>query len=83
MTIRGQEPQPDIESAREDLANGETTPLLNTSVSEASFEILRRDSNESYIYAASGEIRWMMSSSSLTTLTLMLQSSFFFVNVLA
>ncbi|KAJ2119649.1 ethionine resistance protein [Coemansia sp. RSA 2131] len=72
----------DVESGRTSVS-GESTPLLSASPSAASLEIAKRDTSEPYVVVARKEVRWMASSSSLTILTLMLQSSFFFVNVLA
>ncbi|KAJ2086701.1 ethionine resistance protein [Coemansia sp. RSA 1813] len=83
MAVQDQIRQQDIESASLNFNSSETTPLLSASPSEISIEVLKHDSSEPYIYAAQREIRWMASSSSLTILTLMLQSSFFFVNVIA
>ncbi|KAJ2650883.1 ethionine resistance protein [Coemansia sp. RSA 1250] len=73
----------DIESGGASICSSETTPLLNVSPSEASLEIAKRDTTDPYPTAARKEVQWMVSSSSLTILTLMLQSSFYFVNVLA
>ncbi|KAJ2187988.1 ethionine resistance protein, partial [Coemansia sp. RSA 355] len=72
----------DVESGRTSVI-GESTPLLSASPSAASLEIAKRDTSEPYVVVARKEVRWMASSSSLTILTLILQSSFFFVNVLA
>ncbi|KAJ2709341.1 ethionine resistance protein, partial [Coemansia spiralis] len=65
------------------LPNSEETPLLTTSPSETSLEIAKRDTAAPYFVVAREEMRWMASSSSLTILTLMLQSSFYFVNVMS
>ncbi|KAJ2737383.1 ethionine resistance protein [Coemansia sp. BCRC 34962] len=73
----------DIEANVASACFGETTPLLSASPSATSLEIAKHDTNEPYLVAAKREVLWMASSSSLTILTLMLQSSFFFVNVMA
>ncbi|KAJ2050314.1 ethionine resistance protein [Coemansia sp. S16] len=73
----------DIEANVARASSGETTPLLSASPSATSLEIAKHDTNEPYLVAARREVRWMASSSSLTILTLMLQSSFFVVNVMA
>ncbi|KAJ1732498.1 ethionine resistance protein [Coemansia biformis] len=64
-------------------APGEATPLLNTSPSEASLGIAKRDTSAPYFAIAKGEARWMASSSLLTALALMLEESFYFVNVIS
>ncbi|KAI9482200.1 mate-domain-containing protein [Coemansia mojavensis] len=65
------------------ISNNESAPLLNVSPSEASLEAAKRDTTDPYPKAARKEVQWMLSSSSLTILTLMLEMSFFFVNLLA
>ncbi|KAJ2843858.1 ethionine resistance protein, partial [Coemansia brasiliensis] len=72
-----------IESGEANSSSNEMTPLLNVSPSEASLEIAKRDTTDPYPTAARKEVQWMLSSSSLTILTLILQASFYFVNVLA
>ncbi|KAI9482244.1 mate-domain-containing protein [Coemansia mojavensis] len=79
----GDESLRNVESGRTSICSNETTPLLSASPSEASLEIAKRDTTDPYLTAARKEVQWMLSSSSLTILALMLQSSFFFVNVLA
>ncbi|KAI9504130.1 mate-domain-containing protein [Coemansia spiralis] len=83
MTIANQGLQEDIEAANVHFESNETTPLLSASPSEASLEVLKHDSTEPYIIVAKGEVRWIATSSSLTILTLMFQSSIFFVNVMS
>ncbi|KAJ1785084.1 hypothetical protein LPJ59_006219, partial [Coemansia sp. RSA 2399] len=61
----------------------EATPLLRVSSSELDFLIAKHDTTDSYIHAAKNELKWMASSSSLTTLTLFLEYSFYTANVLA
>ncbi|KAJ2215862.1 hypothetical protein IW140_001434 [Coemansia sp. RSA 1813] len=61
----------------------ESTALLRTSSSELDIAISKHDTSESYVYAAKREIKWIASSSSLTTLTLFLEFSFYTVNVLS
>ncbi|KAJ2001937.1 hypothetical protein H4R26_003867, partial [Coemansia thaxteri] len=73
----------DIEAGGLGASSGETTPLLSASPSATSIEIAKHDPAEPYFVSARKEVKWMASSSSLTILTLMLQSSFFFVNIMA
>ncbi|KAJ1642464.1 hypothetical protein LPJ64_005697, partial [Coemansia asiatica] len=63
--------------------HSEDTPLLNVSIEETEMEIAKRDSKESYMVLAIHEIWWILSSSSLVTLTLLMQFSFHVVNVIA
>ncbi|KAJ1954289.1 ethionine resistance protein [Linderina pennispora] len=79
------QPRPsDLESAAPTAHNsGETTPLLSTSPSATSLEISKHDTTSPWLAVAKGETKWMASSSSLVILTMMLQSSFFFVNVMS
>ncbi|KAJ2522436.1 hypothetical protein GGI11_001736 [Coemansia sp. RSA 2049] len=72
-----------IQEAGEISANTESTPLLNTSLSELDTTIARRDTTEPYVYAAGREVRWIASSPSLAILTNMLQSFFLFLNVIS
>ncbi|KAI7833246.1 mate-domain-containing protein [Kickxella alabastrina] len=72
----------DVESGADHIS-GETTPLLSVSPSEVALEINKHDANQPYAAVAKTEIKWIASSSSLIILTLVLQSSFFFVNVLS
>ncbi|KAJ2597258.1 ethionine resistance protein [Coemansia sp. RSA 1722] len=63
--------------------HSESTPLLNVSPSETDLEIAKRDSGEPYVVLAMREIWWILSSSSLVTLMLLMQSSFYVANVIA
>ncbi|KAJ2595325.1 ethionine resistance protein [Coemansia sp. RSA 1722] len=81
--MHGQDSASSMESGDVYFDSGETTPLLSTSPSETSLEIRKHDTTEPYVLAAKNEARWILSSSSLVILTFMLQSSFFFVNVMA
>ncbi|PIA19363.1 MATE efflux family protein [Coemansia reversa NRRL 1564] len=84
MNIQDHRDSPsDAESGTISVCSLETTPLLSTSPSSASLEVAKRDTHEPYTSVARQEVWWMASSSSLTIITLMLQSSFFFVNVMA
>ncbi|KAJ2084807.1 ethionine resistance protein [Coemansia sp. RSA 1813] len=82
MATSDQNQQSTIGEIHEGYENNETTPLLRGSLSELSLTIAKHDSAESYIHAAKKEIKWMASSSSLTILTLLLEFSFYTVNVL-
>ncbi|KAJ2517037.1 ethionine resistance protein [Coemansia sp. RSA 1939] len=72
-----------IEEVDERAGIAETTPLLQTSLSQLDIAIVNNDTTEPYIHAARRELRWMASSSTLTILTNVLQSSFLFVNVIS
>ncbi|PIA13429.1 MATE efflux family protein [Coemansia reversa NRRL 1564] len=61
----------------------ERTPLLNMSPSDASLEIAKRDTSESYRVVAWNEMIWITLKSSQTAVALMLEESFFFVNVMS
>ncbi|KAI9505950.1 mate-domain-containing protein [Coemansia spiralis] len=50
---------------------------------EANLEIIKHDSTEPYFHIAKEELKWMATSSSLTIVTLILQYSFYFVNVVS
>ncbi|KAI9504048.1 mate-domain-containing protein [Coemansia spiralis] len=73
--------QPAVDDSGVD--NNEETPLLSISHSETDLEVLKNDATESYVYVAKGEAKWIATSSSLTVITLVLESSFYFVNVIA
>ncbi|KAJ2522745.1 ethionine resistance protein [Coemansia sp. RSA 1939] len=60
----------------------EATPLLRTSLSELDITISKNDTTESYFRAAKREFAWIASSASLTTLTLLLEMSFYTTNFL-
>ncbi|KAJ2511492.1 ethionine resistance protein, partial [Coemansia sp. RSA 1939] len=62
--------------------NNEATPLLHTSLSELDIAISKNDTTESYFCAAKREFAWIASSASLTTLTLLLEMSFYTTNFL-
>ncbi|KAJ1732647.1 hypothetical protein LPJ72_003305 [Coemansia sp. Benny D160-2] len=62
--------------------NNEATPLLHTSLSELDIAISKNDTTESYFRAAKREFAWIASSASLTTLTLLLEMSFYTTNFL-
>ncbi|KAJ2513697.1 ethionine resistance protein, partial [Coemansia sp. RSA 1939] len=72
-----------VEEVDERAGITETTPLLQTSLSQLDITITNNDTTEPYIHAARRELRWMASSSTLTILTNVLQSSFLFVNVIS
>ncbi|KAJ2685039.1 ethionine resistance protein [Coemansia sp. RSA 1285] len=72
-----------VQEADERCHGDEATPLLQTSLSELDISIAKRDTVEPYFHAARNEIKWMASSSSLTILTNVLQTSFMFVNVVS
>ncbi|KAJ2659033.1 ethionine resistance protein [Coemansia sp. RSA 1200] len=61
----------------------ETTPLLQVRLSEIDLVIAKNDTTEPYIHASKRELKWMASNSSLVILNLVLQTSFFFVNVVS
>ncbi|KAJ2350813.1 hypothetical protein GGF43_004214, partial [Coemansia sp. RSA 2618] len=73
----------DIEPANTSSEAGELTPLLSVLPSEAALEIAKRDTKDAYFAVVRKEAKWMASSSTLTTLALMLEQSFFFVNVMS
>ncbi|PIA19785.1 MATE efflux family protein [Coemansia reversa NRRL 1564] len=61
----------------------ETVSLLHVSPSQADIEISKRDTREPYFVVALGELKWMASSSFLTSLTLLLESAVLFINVVS
>ncbi|KAJ2735649.1 ethionine resistance protein [Coemansia sp. BCRC 34962] len=81
MTMEGA--RGDIEANVASACSGETTPLLSTLPSATSLEIAKHGTNEPYLVVAKREVLWMASSSSLVILTLLLETSFVFVNVMA
>ncbi|KAI9505378.1 hypothetical protein BX070DRAFT_258124 [Coemansia spiralis] len=83
MTVDIQERQAGTGTANTCLEDSEITPLLNSSPSETDLEIIKNGSAEPYINVAKGELRWMATATSLTTLTMLLQFSFIVVNVVA
>ncbi|KAJ1890407.1 hypothetical protein LPJ81_005942, partial [Coemansia sp. IMI 209127] len=76
-------PQANIQEIDERCNSTEATPLLHTPLSDLGILIAKHGATESYIHAAKNELKWMASSSSLTTLTLFLEYSFYTANVLA
>ncbi|KAI9506356.1 mate-domain-containing protein [Coemansia spiralis] len=72
--------QRDTEAGNTCFSSNEATPLLSVSPSETSLEILKRDTTESYIHVAKEEAKWIVTSSSLAVITLVLESSFYIVN---
>ncbi|KAJ2509441.1 ethionine resistance protein [Coemansia sp. RSA 1939] len=82
MTTASDAQQGNIPEINERLNSNEATPLLSTSLSDLDITIANNDTKEPYIMAAMREFRFIASKSSLTTLTLLLEFSFFTVNVL-
>ncbi|KAJ2522299.1 ethionine resistance protein [Coemansia sp. RSA 1939] len=60
----------------------EATPLLHTSMSDVDIAIKNSDTTESYFQVAKEELKWIISSSTLTTLTLLLEFSFYTADVI-
>ncbi|KAJ2026812.1 ethionine resistance protein, partial [Coemansia sp. RSA 2337] len=73
----------DIESGVVVTSSTESTPLLSVSPSATSLDIVKHDSKEPYLVAAKRELKWMASSASVTIMTLMIQTSIMFVNVMS
>ncbi|KAJ2505094.1 ethionine resistance protein, partial [Coemansia sp. RSA 2049] len=82
MTTASDAQQGNIPEINERLNSNEATPLLSTSLSDLDITIANNDTKEPYIMAAMREFGFIASKSSLTTLTLLLEFSFFTVNVL-
>ncbi|KAJ2083255.1 ethionine resistance protein [Coemansia sp. RSA 988] len=61
----------------------ESTPLLRVSPSTVDLAIAEHDTRKPFFKAAWTELKWLLSSSSLTTMTSMLQATFIFVNVMS
>ncbi|KAJ2091812.1 ethionine resistance protein [Coemansia sp. RSA 986] len=83
MAINSQCKQSTIQELDERCVSDESTSLLHTPLSELDIAISKHDTSETYIHAAKREAKWIASSSSLTTLTLLLEFSFNTVNVLS
>ncbi|KAJ2571796.1 ethionine resistance protein [Coemansia sp. RSA 1813] len=83
MATTSQSQQGAAQESGESCGVDEATPLLHMPLSELDLAIANNDTSESYVYAAKREIKWIASSSSLTTLTLFLEVSFYTVNVLS
>ncbi|KAJ2607715.1 ethionine resistance protein [Coemansia sp. RSA 1365] len=66
-----------------DINTSESTSLLNSLPSAVTFKINKSDTNEPFFVVALKELYWLLSSSTLTTLTVVLQASIVFVNVLS
>ncbi|PIA15340.1 MATE efflux family protein [Coemansia reversa NRRL 1564] len=72
-----------VEAALIEHDSNESTSLLHVSPSQASIEIVKRDTREPYFIVAIKELKWMTSSSLLTALTLVLQQCILFIDVVS
>ncbi|PIA15338.1 MATE efflux family protein [Coemansia reversa NRRL 1564] len=72
-----------VEATFTEHGSDESTSLLHVSPSQASIEILKRDTREPYFIVAIKELKWMTSSSLLTALTLVLQQCILFIDVVS
>ncbi|KAJ1726170.1 ethionine resistance protein, partial [Coemansia sp. Benny D160-2] len=72
-----------IQEINERPDNDETAPLLSTSISDLDITIAKNDTTEPFIQVAKGEFGYISAKSIFTTLTLLMEMSFYTVNMIA